>query len=132
MEADYNLILDYILEETIKRKNEHYTVKYSTGEYKATRIVPDKELVEKFGIELYEADIMYYELTSESLVNYNTGNATLKGLEFYRAGGFRGRRRRETISAVLQSLETVLIVLGTVCAGAYGVVEIWKYFHPCH
>lgn len=129
--VDYYTILDYILDETIKRKNEHYTVKYSTGEYKATRIIPDKELVEKFGIEQYEADIMYYELTNESYINYNTGNATLKGLEFSKSGGFREKRRKESISTNLQSLQTWAIALGT---SGLLIWEMVKYHleHSCY
>lgn len=129
--TDYNTILDYILEETIKRKNEHYTVKHSTIEYQATRIITEKEIVEKFGIEQYEVDILYYELTNDSYINGNTGNATLKGIEFFNAGGFIGKRRKESISANLQFVQTWAIAFGT-----FGLLmwEIGKFLweHSCY
>jgi hypothetical protein len=55
---------------------------------------------------------------------------TFEGLLLLDCGGYVRKAKKETISIILQFLATLLIVLGTLAAGAYGLWVMYVYYHP--
>jgi len=57
---------------------------------------------------------------------------TFEGRLFEKGGGYIYQKRKETISIILQFLSTLLIAVGTILAGMYGVFEFLKYYGYIH
>jgi hypothetical protein len=128
-EANYNSILDFILKETIKRKNTHPYIGSKTNGYLSDKIVSNKDIIEKFEIENYECESLYYELTSNWYINPQTGNVTLKGIEFINNGGFTKEQKRKSIASIARVSEIIVLAGSALVGASYAAFEIWRYYY---
>ncbi len=95
----------------------------------------DKGEIEDITLYLWREQMMYFETNGKRLSEYNDLDPngryliSCKGKLLYEGeGGFGKREQRKIRAANLQFWQTWAIAIGTVLAGAYGLVEIWKFF----
>lgn len=65
-------------------------------------------------------------------ISFTEVRITFDGIMFYEAGGYNKKRRKESIQANLQSSQTWAIVVGTLLAGLFGLVEIGKWLYSLY
>lgn len=94
----------------------------------------DKGEIEDITLYLWKEQMMYFETNGKRLSEYDDLNSngryliSCKGKMLYEGeGGFRKREQRKIRAATLQFWQTWAIAIGTVLAGAYGLVEIWQF-----
>lgn len=113
-------------------KGEDALVRTGVEHYKAEALIMRKytKLNENRFME-YSSLIFEKLVTDEYLKREDNGtySITLTGKMFSQSGGYKSERCRKTKATILQSLQTWLIVIGTVAAGGYGLWELLKALH---
>lgn len=145
MNKNYNIELDYILEELIV---EYETLNKGLQFYsdEAPLSINEKvtqKVMEKFGLQEWETNILFYTLlTDKYLKNSDPLSISLEGLVFRNNGGYVQKEindKKESLK--VESIQndfrkysfglmvfTAIVALGTIISAVYFLIEIYKYF----
>lgn len=145
MERNYDVELDYILEELIKEyENMYKGVSFYAEDTRAT--TKDKiteKVMTKFRLKEWEINILFYKLLiDEYLKSVEPLTISLEGLVFRNNGGYVQKmksslletKRLETIQNDFKKYSfglmifTAIVALGTLISAWFFAIEIYKYY----
>lgn len=146
MAKNYNKELDYILEELIHEYENHYKgLTFYTEEIShSTKDKISTEISEKFKLEEWEINILYYTLLIDNHIKtIDPLTISLNGLVFRNNGGYLEQAiKREKEKTKIEKIDndfrkyqfllmvfTAFVALGTLISAWFFSIEIWKYYN---
>ena len=145
MEKNYNVEMDFILEELIKEYENLYKGDsfYTDATPKTTKEKITHKVIEKYHLQEWEIDVLYYTLLIDKYVkSVDPLTISLEGLVFRNNGGYvESAIRKNSESIRLENIQndfkkysfglmifTAIVALGTLISAWFFAIEILKYY----